>query len=161
MTNASEFENRETAGTGFPPPLTMMAVILAGFALERFVPFRLPLPKAVATTAGAILLAVGLAVGVFAARALFRGGSHPNPHRPSQGLVTSGIYARTRNPIYISMALLILGFGILARNGWHLIGLALFLLIVDRTQIPREEKYLDARFGEAFRDYKRRVRRWV
>jgi protein-S-isoprenylcysteine O-methyltransferase Ste14 len=59
------------------------------------------------------------------------------------------------------MAVLILGFGVLARNGWHLVGLALFLVVIDRTQVPREERYLEGRFGEEFRDYKRRVRRWV
>ena len=151
----------EVAGTRFPPPLAVMAVILAGFGLERFVPLSLGIPRAVARVAGGGLLVAGLAAGILAARALFRAGSNPNPHRPSRHLVTSGIYARTRNPIYVSMAVLVLGFGILARNGWHLIGLVIFLVVVDRTQIPREERYLEGRFGEDFRAYRRRVRRWL
>ena len=138
-----------------------MAVILGGLALERVVPLRLPLPRAFAIAAGSILLAAGGAAGAFAARSLFAGGSHPSPRRPTGRLVTSGIYARTRNPIYVSMAALILGSGILARNGWHLAGLALFLVVIDRAQIPREERYLADRFGEEFRDYTRRVRRWI
>jgi protein-S-isoprenylcysteine O-methyltransferase Ste14 len=157
----NDSEDRSVAGTRIPPPLTLTAVILAGFALEHFYPLHLPIRSSASAIAGTLLLGAGLVLGALAVRALIRGGSHPYPHRPAGAIVTSGIYAKTRNPIYFSMAVLLLGVGMLARNGWHLIGFAVFVVLIDRTQIPREEQYLEECFGAEYQAYKRRVRRWV
>jgi len=148
-------------GAPIPPPALLFAAVLAGFALRHFAALEIPISSAAAMAAGAVLLAAGVALGVAATRTLVRGGTTPVPHRPTSVLVSSGIFRITRNPIYLSMAVLILGIAVLARSGWHLVMLALFVLVIDRTQIRREERYLAGRFGDAYREYARRVRRWV
>ena len=78
-----------------------------------------------------------------------------------RALVTSGIHGWSRNPIYVGMSLVYAGIGIAARSPWIFI-LALPLAIVMRyVVVAREEAYLALRFGDAYRSYKERVRRWL
>jgi protein-S-isoprenylcysteine O-methyltransferase Ste14 len=149
------------AGAPIPPPVLFFAAILAGFGIRHFVPLEIPIPVLPARIAGALLIAAGIALGFAGAGALVRGGTTPSPHRPSRALVASGVYRLSRNPIYLSMAVLLLGLAIVIRSGWHLVMLVLLVAVLDRTQIPREERYLEALFGDAFRAYARRVRRWL
>ena len=82
-------------------------------------------------------------------------------NQPVRALVTSGIHGWSRNPIYVGMFLLYAGIGTAARSPWVLI-LALPLVIILRYGVvAREETYLERRFGDAYRDYKARVRRWL
>jgi protein-S-isoprenylcysteine O-methyltransferase Ste14 len=82
-------------------------------------------------------------------------------NQPVRALVTTGIHGWSRNPIYVGMLLLYAGIGTAARSPWVLI-LALPLVIILRYGvIAREETYLERRFGDAYRDYKARVRRWL
>jgi protein-S-isoprenylcysteine O-methyltransferase Ste14 len=148
-------------GAPVPPPAVLAVAILIGFLLNGWIPLALPIPVVAARIAGGILLLGGFALGLAALRALVAGGSSPLPHRPSGALVAHGVYRFSRNPIYLSMAVLIAGIAVLARSGWHVVMLALFVVVLDRTQIRREERYLERKFGEGFREYERRVRRWI
>jgi protein-S-isoprenylcysteine O-methyltransferase Ste14 len=80
---------------------------------------------------------------------------------PTIALVTSGPYRLTRNPMYVGMAFLYGAFALAFGVIWALITLPLVLIAVDRLVIAREEPYLEARFGEQYREYTRRVRRWL
>jgi protein-S-isoprenylcysteine O-methyltransferase Ste14 len=83
------------------------------------------------------------------------------PWDPATALVTEGPYRRTRNPMYLGMAALYggiaLGFGLL----WALALLPVVILLIDRVVIRREEAYLETKYGDAYRDYRNRVRRWI
>ena len=83
------------------------------------------------------------------------------PMKPTTALVTSGPYRVTRNPMYVGMAFLYAGLALSLGVIWALALLPAVLLMVDRLVIAREERYLEAKFGEEYRDYKRRVRRWL
>ncbi len=90
-----------------------------------------------------------------------RVGTQVSPLRPSTALATGGIYRYTRNPLYVSLAFIYLGIAA-AMNGLWLLLLAVPLLVAIRYGvIAREERYLEAKFGEDYRQYKRRVRRWM
>jgi protein-S-isoprenylcysteine O-methyltransferase Ste14 len=149
------------AGAPIPPPVLFFAAILAGFGIRHFVPFPIPVPEIASRVGGALLIVAGAGLGLAGTGKLVRGGTTPFPHRPSSALVESGAYGFSRNPIYLSMAVLLAGAAILLRSGWHLAMTALLVAVLDRTQIPREERYLEARFGDAYRAYARRVRRWL
>jgi protein-S-isoprenylcysteine O-methyltransferase Ste14 len=83
------------------------------------------------------------------------------PANPTTALVTSGPYRFTRNPMYLGMAFLYVafafGFGVM----WAMALLPVVILVVDRFVIAREEPYLERKFGQRYRDYKARVRRWI
>lgn len=158
---ANPRSEKDAVGAPVPPPAVLAAAILLGFLVNMWKPFALEIPTVPARVAGGILLLGGFAMGLMAARALAEGGSSPLPHRASGALVAHGVYRLTRNPIYLSMAVLLAGIAVLARSGWHLVMLAIFLLVINGTQIPREERYLEARFGDSYREYARNVRRWL
>lgn len=149
------------AGAPIPPPVLFFGALLAGFGIRHFVPLGIPVSAGAARVAGGLLMAAGVGLGLAGTGRLVRGGTTPFPHRPSSALVESGVYRFTRNPIYLSMAILLAGLALFLRSGAHLATAALLVAILDRTQIPREERYLEARFGGAFREYARRVRRWL
>lgn len=86
-----------------------------------------------------------------------------NPMTPhtSSVLVTSGIYKRSRNPIYVGFLFLLIGWGLFLSNMFSLALTAGFILYMNRYQIQPEEEALEAIFGEEFLTYKNRVRRWL
>jgi protein-S-isoprenylcysteine O-methyltransferase Ste14 len=80
---------------------------------------------------------------------------------PTTAMVTSGPYRFTRNPMYLGMAFLYIALALAFGVIWALIVLPAVIVAVDRLVIAREEPYLEAKFGDRYRAYKRRVRRWL
>jgi protein-S-isoprenylcysteine O-methyltransferase Ste14 len=112
-------------------------------------------------TAGGGLILVGVAIVAAAVRNFSRAATPVPSNRPVRALVTTGIHGWSRNPIYVGMLFLYAGIGIAARSPWVII-LALPLFFILRYGVvAREETYLERRFGDAYRDYKARVRRWL
>jgi protein-S-isoprenylcysteine O-methyltransferase Ste14 len=81
--------------------------------------------------------------------------------RPTTAIVFTGPYRFTRNPMYLGLALLQAGLAMVTNSLWPLLTLAPVIVAVRRLVIDREERYLEAKFGEEYRAYKARVRRWV
>ena len=109
------------------------------------------------------LLPIGLGVFLFAwaTRTFKRHSTALMPWSPSSDLVRDGPYGFSRNPIYLSFALFYLGVGLVLNSAYILAMLVVVAVLFDRLQIPREERYLEETFGDRFREYKARVRRWV
>jgi len=80
---------------------------------------------------------------------------------PATALVTTGPYRYTRNPMYLGLAFLYAGIALAFGLLWALAALPVVLLVVDRVVIPPEERHLEAQFGDEYRAYKSRVRRWI
>jgi protein-S-isoprenylcysteine O-methyltransferase Ste14 len=87
--------------------------------------------------------------------------TNPLPHKPSSSLVIVGPYRVTRNPMYVSLALLYVSFGFLLSIAWAFVVLPAVIFIVNIYVIRREESYLESKFGEQYRVYKKQVRRWL
>ena len=143
------------------PPLIVFACVgalMAGavWVLPVFA-FSLPWPLAAAVAAA------GVAVGICGALQFRRARTTVNPLKPGEAtaLVTGGIYRWTRNPMYLGMALALLGWGLYLGNFGALVLIGAFVSYIDRLQIDPEEVALEARFGEAFTTYRKRVRRWL
>lgn len=156
-------DNTAVAGGIRRPPLLYLACLALGFALERLLPLPLAFPGNVLVywAAGGGLILLGVAIMVAGASNFSRSATPVPSNKPVRALVTAGIHAWSRNPIYVGMCLVYAGIGIAARSPWVLI-LALPLIIILRYGIvAREEAYLERRFGDAYRDYKARVRRWL
>jgi protein-S-isoprenylcysteine O-methyltransferase Ste14 len=96
-----------------------------------------------------------------AVRAFRNAGTNVETPKPATTLVTSGIYARSRNPMYVALALLFAGTAVLADSGWLALLLLPFLGVLRVGVIAREERYLERKFGEPYRAYRARVRRWL
>jgi protein-S-isoprenylcysteine O-methyltransferase Ste14 len=156
-----------TAGVVGRPILLFPAAIVAGLVLDRLLPVPVPLPQGaavawvVAWVVGGGLILAGL--GLFAAGVRnFSRAETPLPtNRPARVLVTTGIHGRTRNPVYLGFFFAYAGIGVAALSPWMLILLPALVVTIRYGVVAREEAYLERRFGETYRDYKARVRRWL
>jgi protein-S-isoprenylcysteine O-methyltransferase Ste14 len=142
------------------PPLVYLGSILLGVLLHLVWP--LPLvryPAAAAIGAGVVLLAVGLFI---AAVRTFRAAGTPVPgNRPTTTIVWTGPYRFSRNPIYLAFSALQVGIALWVGSLWLLITLVPALALMSFWVIPREERYLEARFPSEYLSYRSSVRRWL
>jgi protein-S-isoprenylcysteine O-methyltransferase Ste14 len=151
------------AGGCTRPPFLYLACLLTGLALDRVRPLPLALPEAalIRWTGGGGPIVLGVAVVAAGIRNFSRAATPVPSNQPVRALVTTGIHAWSRNPIYVGMSLCYAGIAIAARSPWVLI-LSLPLVVILRYGVvAREEAYLERRFGDTYRDYKARVRRWL
>jgi protein-S-isoprenylcysteine O-methyltransferase Ste14 len=127
--------------------LAMRAVAGGGAAAPR--------PGAGLAAGGFVMIAMGIA------RRFLAAGTNIPPTLPTTALVVDGIYRRTRNPLYLGATLVYLGLAVAAGSLWA-IGLVVPLMwVINVGVVAREERYLERKFGDAYRAYKTRVRRWI
>jgi len=117
--------------------------------------------RQVAVPVGAALIVAGLAVGVLARRELARRGQPTNPGLPTTGLVTTGVFRISRNPLYLGGAGIIGGIGLAFNLPWVLILLGPSIIAGHYVLIAPEERYLAGKFGEPYLRYAASVRRWI
>ena len=137
----------------FPEP--HLAALLAGGALHVVRPWRLPGGRWWYALAGWPLVGAGVAISASAVRAV----AVVELERPTT-IVTTGPYARSRNPMYLGWTLLYLGTGLAARNAWMIAALPVVIGAIHR-EVLREEQALERVFGPAYVRYRTRVRRYL
>ncbi len=145
-----------------PPPIV---VLLTSVAMKAVASTTSPLPLAPALrwgAAGACVL-FGLALAALGFLEFRRAKTTINPLEPeaASSLVTRGIYAYTRNPMYIGFAAVLVGWAIYLAAPWSMLGPLAFVLFITKFQIRPEERALGSTFGAAYSDYVRKTRRWL
>jgi protein-S-isoprenylcysteine O-methyltransferase Ste14 len=110
---------------------------------------------------GAVMIVAAVALTVAALRTLKRSGTTLRADRGARHLVTTGPFGLTRNPIYLSNALLMIGVGLAFKVAWFVLIGVVSSFLVQKLAIEPEERHLEARFGKKFLDYRRKVRRWI
>jgi protein-S-isoprenylcysteine O-methyltransferase Ste14 len=153
-------DERDNPGFLLPPPLTYLLTLLLGLVLDRrsHLPF---LPRGVARILGWPLLGGGVLLNGWFNLTMRRADTPINPRKPVSKLITEGPFRYTRNPAYLSLTMLYAGIALLRRALWAILLLPLVVVVIQRYQIEREERYLERTFGEEYLAYKERVRRWV
>jgi protein-S-isoprenylcysteine O-methyltransferase Ste14 len=155
--------SKETAGVIARPPVLFLAAGLLGHAADRLQPVSFPVPAGdpLHRIISGSLIVIGLAIAFLGIRD-FSSAETPVPtNQPTRALVTIGIHGWSRNPIYLGMFLIYGGVGVAAQSVWIVILALPLALIVRYGVVAREERYLEQRFGEGYRRYKARVRRWL
>ena len=152
----------DVAGVIALPPLIFLGFLAAAAVLEAVV----PLPVLAAQTlarylAGAALAACGFVIIGMGTRRFVAAGTNIPPYLPTTALVVDGIYGRTRNPLYLGTTLVYLGLSVAAGSLWAIVLVVPLLWVINVGVVAREERYLERKFGDAYRAYKARVRRWV
>jgi protein-S-isoprenylcysteine O-methyltransferase Ste14 len=152
----------DTAGVIAPPPLIFLGFLLAGLGLGAL----LGMPgTGLAPTYRLVVAIVSLAMGaglILGATLRFRSAkTAARPWVPTTAIVTDGVYGFTRNPMYLAMALIFAAAAFAADSLIALVALIPALLVIEFGVIRREERYLEAKFGDEYRRYKAAVRRWI
>jgi protein-S-isoprenylcysteine O-methyltransferase Ste14 len=149
--------------SSFPwPPALLGGAFLGAFLLGHGYPIAWPwLNDAPARALGTGLVAAGVVLFAWAAIAFKRHRTTILPNRGADRLVTDGPFRVRRNPIYLADVLILLGLAELTSNLWFAVMAALFAVLVTWLAILPEEHHLEAKFGDAYRDYKANTRRWI
>jgi protein-S-isoprenylcysteine O-methyltransferase Ste14 len=156
-------EPRNIPGVIAPPPLIALAALLLGLALDWLLPsfiLRAVFFFWTRLVIGAILIAAGAAMAIVAGRTFLQAGTTVDPRKPSLTLVTGGIFAWVRNPMYVGLLLLTAGLAIALASDWTLVLLVPVALILHFGVVTREERYLETKFGESYRVYRSKVPRY-
>ena len=153
---------RDNPGVIAPPPLLFLGMLGVAALVERFVR-RVPtgLPRTARLAIAPVLLVVAIAL-LAGALVRFRAArTNPEPWKPSTTVVAEGVYRFTRNPMYLGMTLIYVALAVALDSGVALLLVPLLLALVHYGVIAREERYLEAKFGDDYRAYRARVRRWL
>jgi protein-S-isoprenylcysteine O-methyltransferase Ste14 len=162
-TGPSHPNDGETAGVIGRPPLLFLTALLLGHGADHLVrfPFAVPDVGVARWIVAGVLIVGGLGIAAAGIRDFTRAGTPVPTNEPTRTLATTGAHGWSRNPIYVGMFSIYGGIAIADQSAWTLV-LALPLAITIRYGVvARVEAYLERRFGDAYRDYKSRVRRWL
>lgn len=145
----------------FPPviPLTTLAVACV---LQWLVPLGwiAGLASSLRFWGGAVIVLSGLLTTSAGRRALLRSGTNVSPSQPAVRLVTDGVFGYTRNPLYVGVSIALCGLALILDLDWILLLIVPSFVLLHFAVVRREERYLEQKFGDAYRHYKARVPRY-
>jgi protein-S-isoprenylcysteine O-methyltransferase Ste14 len=141
------------------PPLVYSSSILAGALLTWLWPLPFAFPAAVPI--GGTMVFGSILLFLFSVRALRAAGTPVPGNQPTTNIVRTGPYRFSRNPIYLSFSVLQLGIALWTSSIWMVVTLIPAAVVVSRVVAPREERYLESRFGQQYSSFRDSVRRWL
>ena len=153
-------DDQDNPGIKVPPPLIYLLPLVLGLLLDRsaHVPF---LPSRVRRTIGWPLIGGGVVLARWFRQTMRDADAPVRTDRPVPRLTTEGPFRYSRNPAYLGLAMIYAGIAVLRNALWAILFLPLVLYVIQREVIGREERYLEREFGEPYRYYKQRTRRWL
>ncbi len=145
-----------------PPVLITSLFALLMWLVSRLTP-AIPISPELKITFLLLFTGLGAYVGLAAVASFRKANTTVNPLTPESisSLVVSGIFRRTRNPMYLALLLALTGWGLYLANIFSLLVTVGFILYMNRFQIQPEERALEEIFGSEFNAYKKQVRRWI
>jgi protein-S-isoprenylcysteine O-methyltransferase Ste14 len=146
---------KDRPGVIAPPPLIFLAGLVIGY-LGRGL-----LPRFQSVIGGAVLMLAAFALGAWGVATMAHAKTNVAPYRPTTAIVTRGPFRFTRNPLYVSMTIIYIATALWIGSTFAYLLLPIVLLVVRFGVIAREERYLEAKFGDEYRAYRARVRRWI
>jgi protein-S-isoprenylcysteine O-methyltransferase Ste14 len=147
-------------GVAAPPPLLYGSAFVLVLVFRWFWPMPI-FGHAVALWPGLALLVLGVGIAAWGGRTMHAAGTNVNPALPTTAIVASGPFRFSRNPLYLALTLLYLGLTLAFNTWWGIVVLAPVLIIMHRGVVLREERYLEQKFGETYRQYRSKVRRYL
>jgi protein-S-isoprenylcysteine O-methyltransferase Ste14 len=154
-------DQADTANVIIRPPIAWALAVVAGLALQWIVPLPFMPALAPAGWVGGIVFVLALALAAWAIATITSAGSNVPTNMPTTTVVQSGPYRFTRNPIYLGMFVGLAGLAIAFDSLWLIGTLLVFAFAIRYGVVAREEAYLERKFGDAYRHYRTRVRRWL
>ena len=151
----------EPSGIKVIPPFVILGAIVVASIVDWLLPLGFGLPRSVGWVVGGLLIVAAVAVMPSLFAAFRRARSQYDVRVVPKGLVTEGLFRFSRNPGYVAMIVAGAGLAILLDDPWALLALVPAAFVIHREVVLKEEAILRRAFGEEYRQYCRRVRRWV
>jgi len=154
---------KDNPGVFIPPPLFYALVFILSFFLQGTFTIKRAFffHSLIANILGLLIILTGLMFAGPAIRQFFKTKNSIMPIKPASTLQTSGVYAISRNPMYLGLVFIYLGLALIFGNWWTLFLLPVLIGLIQYFVISREENYLLRAFGDSYADYKKKVRRWI
>jgi protein-S-isoprenylcysteine O-methyltransferase Ste14 len=160
VTETPEAAGADHAGVIVLPPLLYVAGLAVAFAINLLIPLPIHLGL-IGRAAGITLVLAAFVLAASARRTMATAGTNVHPREPSLALVTDGPFRFSRNPMYVAITLGFVGMGLAMSTWWVFILLVPIVATMHWGVVRREERYLEAKFGEPYREFRRRVRRYL
>ena len=149
-------------GIYIPPPLIYVAFFFISVLQQRLWPLKSSwLDTTLAKAMGWLLIVLYVFLAFNSIRQFVVTKNTIVTIKPATSLQTTGIYAFTRNPMYLSLLLLYSGIAVFSGNSWTFLMLPILVIVIQLYVILKEEQYLHHAFGAQYDAYKRKVRRWI
>ena len=155
-------EAKDNPGVIVFPPLILLAAIVLGLLLDYLLPLGWldGLPRTPRMIVGLVLFLFGASFPIRVRRAFEAAGTNIRPDQPTNALLTSGLFAHARNPVYVGGLIALFGVALVFGSDWMVLLLVPAFLVLHYGVVLREERYLEAKFGDAYRSYTARVPRY-
>ena len=153
-------DDKKGAAVKFPPPLIFLILLLAAYGVQYFWPIGIGSSSGFKYFGlGIVMLGIGIVILV--SRSFKRAKTNIEPWKPTSKIISAGIFAYSRNPIYAGFCFVPIGIGVFLNSLWILISFIPSAVLVYTIAIKKEEAYLEKKFGEEYEHYKSKVRRWL
>src|SRR5256885_9766824 len=143
------------------PPFLYLGVFLVAVVAQWLAPLRIFPTTGLAVTLGLTIAVVAIAGARWGRRTMTAAGTNVRPTRPATTIVTAGPFRYSRNPLYVALTLLYVGLTIALNTWWGMVLLVPLLATMDFGVVLQEERYLQRKFGDSYRAYRQKVRRYV
>lgn len=150
----------DNPGVIAPPPLIFLCFLAGGYYINRIYPIPV-IERPLGTIIAGIFIVYACLTAGLAFYYMIKAGTNVDVRKPANAIVTESVYSYSRNPMYLSMVILLIAFTFLTNALWIAILCPVFMIIMQKGVIEREEDYLERKFGKEYLDYKQRVRRWI
>ena len=153
-------ENADNPGIVTHPPVFYIVAILIGLGIDYFMPLSFGF-EGMTKPVSLVILILGTIVTVLGFKMFTTDKQSPSVHEPTVAVYQSGIYAYSRNPIYLGVLLWMMAGALFFDKVWIMIMVLPLILWMNKVVIEKEEAYLEEKFGDSYLDYKKKVRRWI
>lgn len=154
-------KSADHSGVPVHPPLWFLSALLLGALIDDRVYRLLIFQNDKWRWIGVVVAVLGIALVAIGRRTMIKHGTNVNPTQPTTAIVETGPFRFTRNPLYVGITLAYVGFSFLLDTWWSLFLLVPVWIVMHLFVVRREEAYLKRKFGDAYRNYCRRVRRYL
>ena len=153
-------EDKRGPGLKFPPPLLVIVIIGIAYLADWIKP--LPIVAGdILWLSGVALIVIALALVIISLFQFLDAKTPVEPWQPTTTIIQQGVFRYSRNPIYLAFCITAAGCGFLFNSWWLVLSVLPIIVLLQQLVIRREEAYLEEKFGDVYRDYKRQVRRWI
>ncbi len=153
-------DDKKGAAVKFPPPLIFLILLLAAYGVQQFWPISIGSSSGIKYLGLGIVM-FGIGIVILVGRSFKSAKTNIEPWKPTTNIISTGIFAYSRNPIYAAFCLVPIGIGVFLNSFWILISFIPSAVLVYTIAIRKEEVYLEKKFGEEYKHYKNKVRRWL